>query len=80
MRTRRNLSPIRSDDGYTAVIVVIFTEDLRVEEALRIPRELVNEMFERRPHVNGRIIHLGRRLLDHPAVEIIPLSDDVLDA
>jgi hypothetical protein len=31
------------------------------------------------PHV-GRIIHLGQRLLEHPAVEAIPLSDDALDA
>jgi hypothetical protein len=43
-RTRRNLSPVRSDNGYTAFIVVIFSEDLRVEEALRIPREVVNEL------------------------------------
>jgi hypothetical protein len=80
MRTRRNLSPIRSDEGYTAVIVVIFTEDLRVEEALRIPREVVNELFERRPHVNGRIIVVGRRLLEHPQVKTIPVSDSALDA
>ena len=79
-RTRRNLSPIRSDDGYTAVIVVIFTEDLRVEEAIRIPREVVNEMFERQSHVNGRIIRIGSRLLQHLAVETIPLSDASLDA
>jgi hypothetical protein len=74
-RTRRNLSPIRSDDGYTAVIVVIFTEDLRVAEAIRIPREIVNEMFERRSHVNGRIVRFSRRLLANPAVERIELSD-----
>lgn len=73
--TRRNLSPIRSDDGYTAVIVVIFTEDLRVAEAIRIPRELVNEIFERRSHVNGRIVRLSHRLLANPAVERIELSD-----
>ena len=78
-QTRRNLSPIRSDDGYTAVIVVIFTEDLRVSQAIRIPRTLVNEMFVRRPHVNGRIIRLGRRLLEHPAVETLVLSDTSLD-
>ncbi len=78
-RTRRNLSPIRSDDGYTAVVVVIFTEDLRVAEALRIPREVVNEMFERGSHVNGRIVRLSRRLLTHPAVEKIELSDASLD-
>lgn len=79
-RSRRNLSPVRSDDGYTAVIAVLFTEDLRVEQALRIPREVVNELFERRAHVNGRIIQIGRRLLEHPAVETIELSDAALDA
>ncbi len=80
LRTRRNLSPIRSDDGYTAVLVVVFTEDLRVDSALRIPRSVVNELFARRPHVNGRIIHVGRRLLEHPAVETVPISDEALDA
>jgi hypothetical protein len=78
--TRRNLSPIRSDDGYDAVVVVIFTEDLRVKEALRIPREVVNDLFERRPHVNGRVITLTRRLREHPSVETIQLSDAALDA
>jgi hypothetical protein len=51
--TRRSLSPVRSADAYTAVAVVIFTEDLCVEQALRIPREVVNELFERRPHVKA---------------------------
>jgi hypothetical protein len=78
-RTRRNLSPVRSDDGYTAVIVVIFTEDLRVAEAIRIPREAVNELFERRAHVNGRIVRLGPRLRAHPGVTTIDLSDASLD-
>lgn len=79
-KTRRNLSPVRSDEGYTAVIVVIFTEDLRVEEALRIPRAVVNELFVHRAHVNGRVIALTRRLLEHPAVTTIDLSDAALDA
>lgn len=79
-RTRKNLSPVRSDDGYTAVIAVVFTEDLRVEEALRIPREVVNELFPHTPHVNGRIIRVTRRLFDHPLVETIELSDASLDA
>lgn len=79
-KTRRNLSPVRSDEGYTAVIVVIFTEDLRVEEALRIPRAVVNELFVHRAHVNGRVITLTRRLLEHPAVTTIDLSDAALDA
>jgi hypothetical protein len=37
-------------------------------------------MFVRRAHVNGRIIVMGRRLLEHPAVERIELSDAALDA
>jgi len=76
---RRNLSAVRSETGYTAVVVVIFTEDLRVESALRIPREVVNELFPHRPHVNGRVIILGPSLLEHPAVETIELSDSPLD-
>jgi hypothetical protein len=76
---RLNLSPVRSDDGYDAVIVVVFTEGLRLEKAIRIPREVVNELFERRPHVNGRIIRLTDRLLGNPDVEAVPLSDASLD-
>ncbi len=45
LRTRRNLSPIRSDDGYTALVVVVFTEDLRVDSALRVPREVGQRAF-----------------------------------
>jgi hypothetical protein len=80
VKTRRNLSPVRSDDGYTAVIVVIFTEDLRGEQAVRIPRQVVNELFPRRPHINGRVITVTRKLLEHPEVETVPLSDTALDA
>lgn len=79
VETRKNLSPVRSDEGYTAVVVVIFTEDLRVDEALRIPREVVNELFAHRPHVNGRIITISGKLVEHPAVERIELSDAALD-
>ncbi|MDQ3163409.1 MAG: hypothetical protein M3Q92_11370, partial [Actinomycetota bacterium] len=77
--TKRNLSPVRSD-GYTAVIVVIFTEDLRVDQAIRIRRAVVNEMFAIRRHVNGRVITVTRRLLDHPDVCTFDLSDELLDA
>lgn len=75
----RNLSPVRSDD-YTAVVVVIFTEDLRVEQAIRIPQPVVNELFEVRPHIDGRIITITHQLLDHPAVTTFELSDTLLDA
>jgi hypothetical protein len=59
---------------------VIFTEELRIEHAIRIPREVVNELCPHRAHVNGRIITLTRRLLEHPAVTIVDLSDASLDA
>ena len=76
---RRNLSPVRSD-AYAAVIVVVFTEDLRVEQAIRISQKVVTELFKVRPHVNGRVITLTRRLMDHPEVTSFELSDALLDA
>jgi hypothetical protein len=76
---RTALSPVRSDDGYDAAIVVVFAEDLRLEKALRVPREVVNELFPRSAHVNGRVIRLGRRLLDDPRVKTIRLADATLD-
>jgi hypothetical protein len=77
-KSRRNLSPVRSDD-YDAVVAVIFTEDLHVEHAIRIPQEVVNELFVIRPHINGRVITITRRLLNHPAVTTFDLSDTLLD-
>ncbi len=78
-KTRRNLSPVRSD-SYDAVIVVIFTEDLRVEQAIRVPQPVVNELFAWRDHVAGRVITVTKKLLDHPEVTSIDLSDELLDA
>lgn len=78
-KTRRNLSPVRSD-AYTAVIVVIFTEDLRVEQAIRVPQPVVSELFPIRPHVSGRVITVTKRLLDHPDVSKFDLDDEALDA
>jgi hypothetical protein len=69
---------VRSD-GYHAVIVVIFTEDLRVEQTVRVPKAVVNELFAWRDHVAGRIITVTAKLLGHPMVGRIDLSDDVLD-
>ena len=76
---RRNLSPVRSDD-YAAVIVVIFTEDLRVEQAFRVPQLVVKELFAWREHIAGRVITVTKKLLAHPKVKKIDLSDDLLDA
>jgi hypothetical protein len=77
-RGRRNLSPIR-DDHYHAVIVVIFDEDFRVTEGLRIDRATVERLFPHREHVNGRVITVTKKLRDEDGVEVVELSDDVLD-
>ena len=66
-------------DSYDAVIAVIFTEDLRVEQAIRIPQPVVNELFAWRDHIAGRVITLTNKLLDHPEVTKIDLSDELLD-
>jgi hypothetical protein len=71
--------PVRSDEGYDAVIAVIFTEDLRVERALRIPRETINALCPHNAHVNGRPVRLTQQLLYHPSVTDVPLSDSALD-
>ena len=78
-RGRRNLSPIRDVD-YDAVIVVIFDEDFRVTEGLRIERARVEELFPHRAHVNGRIITLTQKPRDHPDVAVVQLSDATLDS
>jgi hypothetical protein len=78
-RALRNLSPVRSDEGYDAVIAVVFTEDVRVEKAIRIERRVVNELFSVQPHVNGRVIRLSKHLLERDGVEEIALSDTALD-
>jgi|ERR1035441_1178277 hypothetical protein len=77
-KTRRNLSPVRSD-SYDAVVVVIFTEDLRVEQAICIPQPVVNELFAWRDHIAGRVITLTKKHIDHPEVTKIGLSDELLD-
>jgi hypothetical protein len=69
---------VRSD-GYDAVIVVIFNEDLRVDQAVRVPRAVVNELFAWRDHVAGRVSAVTTKLLDHPGVAKIDLSEDLPD-
>jgi hypothetical protein len=77
-RGRRNLSPIRDRD-YDAVIVVIFNEDFRVTEALRIERRTVEELFPHRAYVNGRVITLTKKLRAAAGVSFVKLSDAALD-
>lgn len=78
-RGRRNLSPI-PDTDYDAVIVVIFDEDFRVTEGLRIERATVEQLFAHRAHVNGRIITVTQKLRAHPDVASAALSDAALDS
>ncbi len=77
-RGRRNLSPIRDSD-YDTVVVVIFDEDFRVIEGLRIDRATVERLFSHRTHVNGRIITVTKKLRTLPEVQVIELSDSSLD-
>jgi hypothetical protein len=65
---RRNVSPIRDSD-YDSVVIVIFDEDFRVTEGLKLDRELVEELFEIRPHVNGRVITVTDALRANGRVE-----------
>lgn len=70
---RRNLSPIRDAD-YDSVVIVLFDEDFRVTEGLKLTREVVGELFEHRAHVNGRVITVTRALRGDARVETIDLA------
>ncbi len=61
------------------MVAVIFDEDLRLERALRIPREAVKLMCPRNEHANGRPIGVTPQLLEHPSVVEVPLDDGPLD-
>jgi hypothetical protein len=71
---RRNLSPIRDSD-FDSVVVVVFDEDFNVTDALKVRRDVAEELSVYRAHVNGRILHLSSALVDDPRVEHIDLSD-----
>jgi hypothetical protein len=70
---RRNLSPIRDRD-YDSVVVVILDEDFRVTEGLKFDRAVVEELFDHRTHVNGRVITVTKNLRAHPQVTAIDLA------
>jgi hypothetical protein len=76
---RTGFSPIRHRDGYDAVILVVFSMDMQIEEAWRVPRAVVNELGKFNAHVNGIKIALTSVLRAHPHVEQIELTDDALD-
>ncbi len=71
---RRNLSPIRDAD-YDVVVIVIFDEDFRVSEGMRLSRQVVEELFEHKAYVNGRVITVTKPLREHPGVTTVDLSD-----
>lgn len=71
---RRNLSPIR-DSNYDSVVVVVFDENFRVVEGLKIERAAVEGMFPIKEHVNGRVITVTQKLRADPRVEAVDLSD-----
>jgi hypothetical protein len=70
---RRNLSPIR-DREYDYVVIVVFDDDFVVTEGLKLDRDLVEELFDHRPYVNGRGITVTKALREHPAVEHLDLN------
>lgn len=70
---RRNLSPIRDAD-YDSVVIVMFDEDFQVTGGLRLSREVVEELFEPRAYVNGRIITVTQALRADPRVEEVELE------
>ena len=80
---RRNVSPIRDRD-YDFVVIVIFDDDFVVTEGLRLSRDVVEELFDHRDYVNGRIITVtpGRLALfwasiPHQGIEAAPSSKGI---
>jgi hypothetical protein len=77
--TKLGFSPIRHREGYTALILVVFTAHMRVAEAWRIPRETVNELAVFNDHVNGLKLGLTKELKSRPEVQPVALTDEAID-
>jgi hypothetical protein len=78
-KSRTGFSPIGHRDGYDAVILVVFSMEMQVEEAWRVPRTVVNELGKFNAHVTGIKIALTSTVRAHPDVEELELTDDALD-
>jgi hypothetical protein len=78
-RRRANLSPLPATSTYTHVVVVVFDAELRVTEALRIPRAAVERLFAPRKKDGARIIRLSQKLRADPEVVPVDISDALLD-
>ena len=77
--TQIGFSPIRHREGYTALILVVFSAHMRVAEAWRVPRETVNEMAKFNEHVNGLKLGLTAKLKARPEVHPVALTDEAID-
>ncbi len=65
-RSQRQLSPFRSFDFDSAVIVLLAESDYAVWRAVEIPEAVVGERSTFRSHVNGHVLHATSDVLDHP--------------
>jgi hypothetical protein len=70
---RKNLSPIRDRD-YDSVVVVIFDEEFQVTDALKLTREVAEELASWVAHVNGHVLYVNR-LVNDPRVEHVDMAD-----
>lgn len=77
--TSLGFSPVRHTEGYTALILVVFRADLRIEQAWRIPCDVVNEFARFNSHVNGHKITLTAAVRSDPRVERLDLSEEAID-
>lgn len=75
---QQQLSPFRSFDFDSVVIVLLSNTDYSVRRAVELPRSVVETFSVFRQHVNGYIVRVTSDLLDHP--EAIDLTARLLDA
>ena len=76
--TRNNLSPIPASSEYDELVVVLFDADLRVTEALRAERAVVEELFTPRKKDGAWVVRVSK-LRTHPNVEPLAIASDLLD-
>lgn len=63
---QRQLSPFRSFDFDTAVIVLLSDSDYSIRHAIELPRRVVEEHSAYRQHVNGHVLRVTAGLLADP--------------
>jgi len=60
------LSPFRSFDFDSAVIVLLSASDYAVSRASKVPRCVVESSAIYRPHVNGKVLFARQEIMGHP--------------